>query len=99
MQKLKIMFWYYHFFMNWLGFGLVGLTPNRQKKIQSNVNKIRLLSTLTNQTLWQSQNLKILNQEKFEAIFQGIDMTKKVSVENMKLIKSRLAQSIFGENQ
>lgn len=92
---LKIVIWYFRWFMGYVGFAGIGFTYEDRKKIQKYSSQILLLSALTKLSMWQLQGLIDLHPRILEIIFEGIDTTKKVSEEELVTIRTKISQLDF----
>lgn len=92
---LKIIIWYFRWFLMYIGIAGIGFTYDERKKIQKYSSQILLLSALTKLSMWQLQSLIDLHPRILEIIFEGIDTSKKVSEEELLKIKTRIFQLNF----
>ena len=94
-QILRIIFWYIGWFMS--NFGLLGpgISYENRMKSQRYSEEILLLSVLTKKSICHIRNVIISHPEELEEIFEGIDLLKRASEEEMNKIKKRIAQSKF----
>lgn len=97
--KIGIIFWYLRWFLSWIGIAGMGFNRSRRKKIQRAAQGTLLLSSMIRQPLHITRNLIKKNPEKVEIIFEGVDLTKRVSKEKLQMINTRIIQTNFLENK